>query len=72
MEIADGLVQHNTIYYDGAIFARQIGCCPASGPAPTGHAAAFNAKSTLSQRVRDRWRRRFIRGLGSLPGRLAC
>jgi steroid delta-isomerase-like uncharacterized protein len=31
MEIADGLIQHNTIYYDGASFARQIGLLPAQG-----------------------------------------
>jgi steroid delta-isomerase-like uncharacterized protein len=31
MEIADGLVQHNTIYYDGATFARQIGLLPGLG-----------------------------------------
>jgi hypothetical protein len=31
MEIADGLIQHNTIYYDGATFARQIGPLPGLG-----------------------------------------
>ena len=30
-EIADGLIQHNTIYYDGATFARQIGLLPGLG-----------------------------------------
>jgi hypothetical protein len=51
MEIADGLVQHNTIYYDGATFARQIGLLPALGSrADQAMLAAFNAKTTLSQR----------------------
>ncbi len=59
MEIADGLVQHNTIYYDGATFARQIGLLPGLGSrADQALLAAFNAKSTLSQRARDRRRRR--------------
>jgi steroid delta-isomerase-like uncharacterized protein len=31
IEIAEGLVHHNTIYYDGASFARQIGLLPSSG-----------------------------------------
>jgi steroid delta-isomerase-like uncharacterized protein len=31
MEITDGLVRHNTIYYDGASFARQIGLLPCTG-----------------------------------------
>ncbi len=31
MEIEDGLVRHNTIYYDGASFARQVGLLPAQG-----------------------------------------
>jgi len=31
MDIIDGMVRHNTIYYDGASFARQIGLLPRSG-----------------------------------------
>ena len=59
MEIADGLIQHNTIYYDGATFARQIGLLPGLGSrADQALLAAFNAKTTLSQRARDRRRRR--------------
>ena len=59
MEIADGLVQHNTIYYDGATFARQIGLLPGLGSrADRALLAAFNAKTTLSQRIRDRRRGR--------------
>jgi steroid delta-isomerase-like uncharacterized protein len=62
MEIADGLVQHNTIYYDGATFARQIGLLPGLGTrADQAMLAAFNAKTTLSQRARDRRQRRTSR-----------
>jgi hypothetical protein len=62
MEIAEGLIQHNTIYYDGTTFARQIGLLPGLG-SRADHAplAAFNAKTTLSQRARDRRRRRSSR-----------
>ena len=59
MEIADGLIQHNTIYYDGVTFARQIGLLPGLGSrADRALLAAFNAKTTLSQRIRDRRRGR--------------
>ena len=59
MEIADGLIQHNTIYYDGATFARQIGLLPGRGSrADQAMLAAFNAKTTLSQRARERRQRR--------------
>ena len=59
MEIADGLIQHNTIYYDGVTFARQIGLLPGPGSrADQAMLAVFNAKTTLSQRARDRRRRR--------------
>jgi steroid delta-isomerase-like uncharacterized protein len=59
MEIADGLITRNTIYYDGASFARQIGLLPGVGSrADRALLAAFNAKTTLTQRVRDRRRRR--------------
>jgi steroid delta-isomerase-like uncharacterized protein len=62
MEVADGLVQHNTIYYDGATFARQIGLLPGLGSrADQALLAAFNAKTTLSQRVHDRRQRRSSR-----------
>jgi len=64
LEIADGLVQHNTIYYDGAAFARQIGLLPGLGSrADQALRVAFNAKTTLSERVRDRRRRRPSRTL---------
>ncbi|HEV3287572.1 MAG TPA: ester cyclase, partial [Streptosporangiaceae bacterium] len=59
MEVAEGLVQHNTIYYDGATFARQVGLLPGLGSrADKAMLAAFNAKTTLSQRARDRRERR--------------
>jgi steroid delta-isomerase-like uncharacterized protein len=54
MEIADGLIQHNTIYYDGATFARQIGLLPRRGSrADQALLTAFNTKTSLSRRYRD-------------------
>jgi len=51
MQIADGLIQHNTIYYDGASFARQIGLLPAQGSrADRSLRLAFNAASRLRRR----------------------
>ena len=35
MEIEEGRIRRNTIYYDGASFARQIGLLPAKGLSPT-------------------------------------
>jgi steroid delta-isomerase-like uncharacterized protein len=62
MEISGGLVQHNTIYYDGATFARQIGMLPTQGsPADRALTAVFNAKTRLSQRYQDAMRRRQAR-----------
>lgn len=59
MEIADGLVQHNTIYYDGASFARQIGMLPAqSSGSDRAMMTAFNAKTKLSQRYQAYRQRR--------------
>lgn len=53
MEIADGLIQHNTIYYDGASFARQIGLLPPEGSrADRSLIAAFNAATKLRRRRR--------------------
>ncbi len=53
MEIADGLIQHNTIYYDGLGIARQIGMLPAQGSAADrALIAAFNAKTRLLRRRR--------------------
>src|SRR5438105_285797 len=54
MDIADGLIQHNTIYYDGASFARQVGLLPTRDtPADRALLAAFN----MTTSVRDRLRR---------------
>ena len=52
MEITEGLVRHNTIYYDGASFARQIGMLPGSGSG-TDKAilSAFNTVTRLRKRL---------------------
>ena len=51
MEFAEGRYVHNTIYYDGASFARQIGMLPRSGSV-TERATlfGFNASTRLRQR----------------------
>ena len=52
MEIEDGLIQRNTIYYDGASFARQIGLLPAQGSAADkALLAAFNARARAKRRL---------------------
>ena len=51
MEITDGAVRHNTIYYDGAAFARQIGMLPAAGTSmDRAVLSAFNAVTRLRKR----------------------
>lgn len=51
MEFAEGRYVHNTIYYDGASFARQIGMLPRSGSVTEkATLAAFNATTRLRQR----------------------
>jgi steroid delta-isomerase-like uncharacterized protein len=51
MEIAGGLIQRNTIYCDGASFARQIGLLPAQGSrADRSMLSAFNLLSRLPRR----------------------
>jgi len=51
MEFAEGRYVHNTIYYDGASFARQIGMLPRSGSVTEkATLAAFNASTRLRQR----------------------
>ncbi len=55
MEFEDGKVRHNTIYYDGAAFARQIGMLPREGSAADrGILAAFNATTKLRSKLRER------------------
>jgi hypothetical protein len=44
------LIRHNTIYYDGAGFARQIGMLPSLGSrADRMLVSLFNAKSRLAR-----------------------
>jgi steroid delta-isomerase-like uncharacterized protein len=51
MEFAEGRYVHNTIYYDGASFARQIGMLPRAGSVTEkATLAAFNATTRLRQR----------------------
>jgi steroid delta-isomerase-like uncharacterized protein len=53
MEVKDGLLRHNTIYYDGATFARSIGLLP-KRDSGMDHAmlTTFNAVTKLSARLR--------------------
>ncbi len=55
MQIEDGLVRHNTIYYDGASFARELGMLPARDSFGE-HAmlAAFNTRTRLGSLLRRR------------------
>ena len=55
MEFAEGRYVHNTIYYDGASFARQIGMLPRSGSV-TEKATLFGFNA--STRLRQRYNRR--------------
>lgn len=51
MEITGGTVRHNTIYYDGAAFARQIGMLPAAGTTmDRAVLSAFNSTTRLRKR----------------------
>jgi steroid delta-isomerase-like uncharacterized protein len=51
MEINDGTVRHNTIYYDGAAFARQVGILPRAGSTmDRAMLSAFNAATRLRKR----------------------
>jgi steroid delta-isomerase-like uncharacterized protein len=53
MEVQDGLLRRNTIYYDGAAFARQVGLLPPAGSrADRSMLAAFNAKTEICGRLR--------------------
>jgi steroid delta-isomerase-like uncharacterized protein len=53
MEVEDGLVKKNTIYYDGASFARAIGMLPPQGSLPEKMMiGAFNAKTALRRGLR--------------------
>jgi steroid delta-isomerase-like uncharacterized protein len=49
---SDGKIDENTIYYDGAEFARQVGMLPPRDSAmDRATLAAFNAKTRLEQRL---------------------
>ena len=55
MEIEEGQVRHNTIYYDGAAFGRAIGMLPRAGSsADRAMVASFNAVTRLRSKVRAR------------------
>ena len=54
MEITEGQVRHNTIYYDGAAFARQIGLLPHSGSGTEALLSVFNTVTRLRQQVSER------------------
>lgn len=50
--VEDGKVRHNTIYYDGLAFARQIGLLPREGSATDkAMTAAFNASTDIRARL---------------------
>ena len=53
MEISDGQVRYNTIYYDGATFARAIGMLPREGsPAESAVRFAFNTVTRIRTKLR--------------------
>jgi steroid delta-isomerase-like uncharacterized protein len=55
LEIEDGKIRHNTVYYDGADFARQIGLMPPKDSgAEKALFAAFNAATKVRAAVRER------------------
>lgn len=52
MVFEDGLIRHNTIYYDGATFARALGLLPAQGSAAErAMTSAFNAATAIKRRL---------------------
>ena len=53
MRFEDGKLRHNTIYYDGLDFARQIGMLPREGSSvDRAMTAAFNAGTDVKARLR--------------------
>jgi steroid delta-isomerase-like uncharacterized protein len=55
MQFEQGKLKHNTIYYDGLGFARQIGMLPREGSrADKAMAAAFNTRTDVVARLRRR------------------
>ena len=54
MDVAEGRIRHNTTYYDGATFARQIGLLPRSGSGvEEAMLTVFNAATRLHQRLSE-------------------
>lgn len=59
MDISDGKIQRNTIYFDGAAMARQIGMLPQKdSPADRALLAAFNARTRVATQVKTMRQRR--------------
>lgn len=55
MHFEEGKLKHNTVYYDGLGFARQIGLLPRAGSAADkAMTAAFNASIDLRSRAKSR------------------
>jgi hypothetical protein len=55
MRFEEGRLKHNTIYYDGLGFARQIGLLPKAGSgADKAMTAAFNAGTEVRAQIRQR------------------
>ena len=55
MQIEDGLISRNTVYYDGAAFARAVGMLPSQdSPAERAMFTAFNATTRLRRAIRER------------------
>ena len=55
MRFEEGRLKHNTIYYDGLGFARQIGLLPKAGSgADKAITAAFNAGTDVRTQIRQR------------------
>jgi hypothetical protein len=53
MEIDGGLIRRNTIYYDGATMARQVGLLPSKGSlADRALLAMFNLRTRAARLVR--------------------
>lgn len=59
MDISEGKVRRNTIYFDGAALARQIGMLPQKdSPADRAILAAFNARTRVATQVKTMRERR--------------
>jgi predicted ester cyclase len=55
MEVEDGLVVHNTVYYDGAAFARGLGMLPPQDSAAERlMIGTFNGVTRLRRAIADR------------------